>query len=57
MKRTADNISEKIETKREIETVIAGKKMEARCMNVIPFGSLSICVVFHRDFWIPCMEI
>ena len=40
MKRTADNISEKIETKREIETVIAGKKMEARCMNVIPFGSL-----------------
>ena len=40
MKRTADNISEKIETKREIETVIAGKKMEARCMNVIPFGFL-----------------
>ena len=38
MKRTAENISQKIETKREIETVIAGKKMEAGCMNLIPIG-------------------
>ena len=53
MKRTADNISEKIETKREIETVIAGKKMEARCMNVIPFGIIVYLRVFSPGFLDP----
>ena len=36
MRRTAGNISEKIEMKREIETLISGKKMEANCMTAIP---------------------
>lgn len=36
MKRTADNIGEKVEIQREIQTMIAGKKMEATCMMVIP---------------------
>lgn len=36
MKRTADNIDEKMEMQREIETMIAGKKMEAGCMTAIP---------------------
>lgn len=53
MKRTAENISEKIETKREIETVIAGKKMEARCMNVIPFGIIIYLRVFSPGFLDP----
>ena len=53
MKRTAENNSEKIETKREIETVIAGKKMEARCMNVIPFGIIIYLRVFSPGFLDP----
>lgn len=53
MKRTSDNISEKIETKREIETVIAGKKMEARCMNVIPFGIIVYLRAFSPGFLDP----
>lgn len=36
MKRTVGNISDKIEIKREIETLISGKKMEANCMTAIP---------------------
>lgn len=36
MKRTAENIGEKMEMQREIQTMIAGKKMEATCMMVIP---------------------
>ena len=43
MKRTADNISEKIET----------KKMEARCMNVIPFGIIVYLRVFSPGFLDP----
>ncbi len=35
---TADRISEKIEVRREIETMIAGKGMEVKVMNVIPLG-------------------
>ncbi len=38
MKRTAENISEKVEVKREIQTKIAGKKMEANCMMLVPFS-------------------
>lgn len=36
MKRTANNINEKMEMKREIQTMIAGKKMESACMMAIP---------------------
>lgn len=36
MKRTAANIGEKMEMQREIQTMIAGKKMESVCMMVIP---------------------
>lgn len=36
MKRTAENIGEKMEMQREIQTMIAGKKMEATCMMIIP---------------------
>ena len=34
----AEKIGEKIEVKREIHTMIAGKKMEGRIMNMIPPG-------------------
>lgn len=34
----AEKIGEKIEIQREIHTMIAGKKMEAKIMNMIPLG-------------------
>jgi len=42
---TAEKIGEKIEVKREIHTMIAGKKMEGKIMNIIPLG-----IIFY--FWI-----
>ncbi len=48
MKRTADNIGEKMEMQREIETAIAGKKMEATCMMVIP-----ILIILYLQFFSP----
>lgn len=38
IRNTSKTISEKIETKKEIETVISGKKMEQKIMSIIPFG-------------------
>lgn len=37
---TAEKISEKIEVKREINTIIAGKRMEGKIMNLIPLGMI-----------------
>lgn len=42
---TAERIGEKIEVKREIQTMIAGKKMEGKIMNLIPLG-----IIFY--FWL-----
>ena len=36
MRRTAANMAEKMEMKREIETMLAGKRMESKCMTAIP---------------------
>lgn len=36
----AEKISEKIEVVREIHTMIAGKKLESRIMNLIPLGMI-----------------
>jgi tight adherence protein B len=36
----AEKIGEKIEVRREIDTMIAGKKMEGRIMNLIPLGMI-----------------
>ncbi len=53
MRQTARNIAEKIEVKREIETMIAGKKMEARCMAVIPLLMIVYLRVFSPGFLSP----
>lgn len=37
---TAERISEKIEVRREIETMSAGKRMEAQVMNCVPLGMI-----------------
>ena len=41
----AERIAEKIEVSREIHTLIAGKQMEGRIMNIVPLG-----MIFY--FWI-----
>lgn len=41
----AERIAEKIEVSREIRTMIAGKQMEGRIMNIVPLG-----MIFY--FWI-----
>ncbi len=46
MRRTAGNIAERIEMKREIETLISGKRMEANCMTAIPL----LIIVYLRIF-------
>lgn len=52
MKRTAQNISEKMEIQREIQTMIAGKKMEVTCMTAIPLFIilyLQVCSPWFLD--------
>lgn len=39
-KMTAERISEKLEVKREIDSMIAGKRMEANIMRIIPLGMI-----------------
>ncbi len=39
-KMTSDRIGEKIEVKREINTLLAGKKMEGQIMNLVPLGMI-----------------
>ena len=53
MKRTAANIGEKMEIQREIQTMIAGKKMEATCMMVIPLLIILYLQVCSPEFLQP----
>lgn len=53
MKRTAGNIAEKIEMKREIETIISGKKMEANCMTAVPLLIIIYLRIFSPGFLDP----
>lgn len=53
MKRTADNISEKVEIQREIRTAMAGKRMEAVCMMVIPLLIILYLQIFSPGFLDP----
>lgn len=53
MKRTAENIGEKMEMQREIQTMIAGKKMEATCMMIIPLLIILYLQVCSPGFLAP----
>ena len=53
MHRAAMRISEKQEIEQEIQTVIAGKRMEQAVMNVIPVGMLAYLNVTSGDFMEP----
>lgn len=56
MRRTASNIGEKIEIQRDIETMIAGKKMEANCMMIIPLLIIVYMDVFSPGFLSPLYD-
>lgn len=56
MKRTADNIGEKMEVQREIYTMVAGKRMESLCMTVIPLLIILYMQVFSPGFLDPLYE-
>ena len=47
---TADRISEKIEVQREIESMSAGKRMEAQVMNCVPLGMILYFWICSPDF-------
>ncbi len=53
MKRTAANISGKIEVQRDIQTMISGKKLEADFMAVIPLLILIYLQIFSPGFLDP----
>lgn len=50
---TTARISEKLEIEREIMTVISGKKMEQKVMNVVPVGLLGYLNLTSGDFLAP----
>ncbi len=56
MKRTAQNISEKMEIQREIQTMIAGKKMEVTCMTAIPLFIILYLQICSPGFLDPLYE-
>lgn len=56
MKRTAENIGEKMEIQREIQTMIAGKKMEATLMTAIPLLIIVYMQIFSPGFLDPLYE-
>lgn len=51
IKSTSDIISEKIEVKRKIETIISSKKFEQSIMNVVPFGIILYLDVTSPGFF------
>lgn len=53
IRSTSNVIGEKIETKREIETTITGKKFESRIMSVMPIFMVAILSFSSPDFMAP----
>ena len=53
IRTTAARISAKIEVEREVDTVIAGKKLEGKIMSVMPFFILALLKIFPCDASLP----
>ena len=53
MRQTTSNIAGKIEMRREIETLVAGKKMEAVCMTAVPLLMILYLRIFSPGFLDP----
>ncbi len=52
-KDTVDKIRQKVEIKREIETIMAAKRMEMNIMNLVPFGILLYVGITSPEFLEP----
>ena len=50
IRSTVQTIREKIEVQNEVETLMAGKRLEQRVMNIIPFGILGYVKLTSGDF-------
>ena len=50
IRRAASNISEKMDVKREIDTILSSRKYEQRIMEVIPFGIIAYLGVTSPGF-------
>ena len=50
IRNTADQIGDKIDVKREIDTMLAAKKYEFQVMSVIPFGIVLYMTVSFSEF-------
>jgi len=53
IQNTVFHIGEKIETEREIQTMMAGRRMEQRIMNIVPVGLLAYLNVTSKEFLEP----
>ena len=53
IQHTIFHIGEKIETEREIQTMMAGRRMEQRIMNVVPVGLLAYLNLTAKEFLEP----
>ena len=66
IEEVVQHIQDKYDAKKEIEVMIASKKLEQQVMNVIPLGILLflqisswdyMCVLYHNPIGIACMSI
>lgn len=53
IKKTSENISEKMGVKEEISVLISGKKMEQKIMNMMPFGIIAYLRFGSYEFIAP----
>lgn len=56
IRSTSNVITEKIDTKREIETTITGKKFESRVMSVMPIFMVAILSLSSPEFMAPVFD-
>ncbi len=50
IKRAAGNIGDKIDVKREIDTMISSKRYEQRIMDIVPFGIIAYLTIVSPGF-------
>ncbi|MGN0160055.1 MAG: type II secretion system F family protein [Lachnospiraceae bacterium] len=53
IRKTAGNISDKMEVKEEIQVLISGKQMEQKIMNIMPFGIIAYLRIGAYEFIAP----
>ncbi len=56
IKNTSATIGEKVEIRQEIETILAGKKMEQKIMTIMPFAMVFFLKTGSEDYLAPLMS-